>query len=52
MGNPSNQQSLAHHLPTDICRTDPDLARIVEVWPSLPDAVRAHIVAMVNAASK
>jgi hypothetical protein len=38
-------------LPTDTCQTDPDLARIVAAWPSLPDAVRAGIVAMVKAAS-
>lgn len=30
--------------------TDPDLGRIVAAWPALPDAIRAGIVAMVNAA--
>ena len=30
---------------------DPDLALVVERWDSLPDAVRAGIVAMVKAAS-
>ena len=51
-GNPSHQRSLAHHLPTDTCQTDPDLARIVDAWPTLPEAVRAGIVAMVKAAGK
>jgi hypothetical protein len=27
---------------------DPDLAAVVEAWPSLPDAVRAGIIAMVR----
>jgi hypothetical protein len=26
------------------------LARVVEAWPALPDAIRAGILAMVNAA--
>jgi hypothetical protein len=29
-----------------------DLVRIVEAWPSLPDAVKAGIMAMIQAASK
>jgi hypothetical protein len=36
----------------DTCQTDPDLARIVDAWPTLPEAVRAGIVAMVKAASR
>jgi hypothetical protein len=36
----------------DACQTDPDLARIVDAWPTLPEAVRAGIVAMVKAATK
>ncbi len=35
----------------DTCQTDPDLARIVDAWPGLPDAIKAGILAMVNAAS-
>ena len=31
---------------------DPDLARVVERWESIPPAIRAGIVAMVNAASE
>jgi hypothetical protein len=34
----------------DTCQTDPDLARIVNAWDRLPEAVRAGIVAMVRAA--
>jgi hypothetical protein len=29
----------------------PDLAAVVEAWPDLPEAIRAGILAMVNAAS-
>ncbi len=29
--------------------TDPRLARLIAAWPALPDAIRAGIVAMVNA---
>ena len=32
-------------------RIDPDLALVIQGWDSLPDAVRAGIVAMVRAAS-
>jgi len=28
---------------------DPDLARLIEAWPTLPDAIRRAIVAMVEA---
>ncbi|NOS99622.1 MAG: hypothetical protein HOP29_03240 [Phycisphaerales bacterium] len=33
-------------------RTDPELAAVVAAWPTLPDAIRAGIVAMVRAAAK
>ena len=29
---------------------DPDLSRLINAWPNLPEAIRAGIVAMVNAA--
>jgi hypothetical protein len=38
-------------LPNDTCKTDPDLAAVVEAWPTLPAAIRAGILAMVKAAS-
>ena len=43
---------VADHLPNDTCKTDPDLAAVVEAWPDLPEAIRkAGILAMVKAAS-
>jgi hypothetical protein len=44
--------SVSHHLATDTCQTDPDLARIVDAWPALPDAIKAGILALVQAAGK
>jgi hypothetical protein len=41
---------VGHHLATDTCQTDPDLADVVAAWDRLPEAVRAGIVAMVQAA--
>jgi hypothetical protein len=35
----------------DTCQTDPDLAQINTAWPTLPDAVRASIMMLVQAAS-
>jgi len=43
---------VADHLPNDTCKTDPDLAAVVEAWPELPDAIRAGILAMVKAANR
>ena len=31
---------------------DPDLALLIDAWPRLPEAVRRHIVAMVEAARR
>ena len=42
---------VSHPIPTDTCKTSPDLAIVVENWDRLPEAVRAGIVAMVRAAS-
>ena len=41
---------VAEHLPNDTCKTDPDLAAVVDAWPDLPEVIRAGIVAMVKAA--
>jgi hypothetical protein len=35
-----------------LAKTSPDLAFVVERWNSLPEALRAGIVAMVRAAAK
>ena len=35
---------------SEIAQKDPNLAKIVTAWPSLPEAVKAGIVAMVKAA--
>jgi hypothetical protein len=40
---------LSHHLPTDICPTDPDLALVIERWSDLPEAVRAGNLPMARA---
>jgi hypothetical protein len=34
----------------DTCRTDTDLAAVVDAWPELPAAIKAGILAMVKAA--
>jgi hypothetical protein len=44
---PTATENATHLLPDD-----PDLAAVVDAWPHLPEAIRAAIVAMVNAASK
>ena len=44
------RESVAHHLPTDTCKADLDLAAIVAAWPGLPEAIKAGILAMVKAA--
>jgi hypothetical protein len=46
--NPRGAQSGA--LGTQDPLTDPDLDAIVAAWPTLPEAIRAGIVAMVKAA--
>jgi hypothetical protein len=37
---------------TDTCQANPDLAAVIDAWDRLPEAIRAGIVAMVQAASK
>jgi hypothetical protein len=37
---------------TDTCKTDPDLAAVVDAWPKLPEALKAGILAMVKAAAR
>ena len=43
--------SVAHHLPTGTCKTNPDLAAVVAAWPELCEAIKAGILAMVKASS-
>jgi hypothetical protein len=31
--------------------TEPELARLIEVWPGLPDATRREIIALVDGAT-
>ena len=42
---------VAHYLPTDTRKTDPDLVAVMAAWPDLPEAIKAGIVAMVKVAS-
>jgi hypothetical protein len=36
----------------DTCQTDPDLARVVDAWPSLPETARAAILMLIRAAGR
>jgi len=47
---PSGAESGALGAPETLA--DPDLRAVVEGWPELPEAVRAGIVAMVQAATE
>jgi hypothetical protein len=33
----------------DTCKTDPDLDAVMGAWPTLPEALKAGILAMVKA---
>ncbi len=54
--NQAKPPRLAHLLPTDTCQTNAslptDLCKVVAAWPTLPEALRAGITAMVAAAGK
>ena len=43
---------VADHLPNDTCKSNLDLAAVVEAWPELPEAIKAGILAMVNSVGK
>jgi hypothetical protein len=40
---------VAPHLPHDTRQTSLDLNAVIDAWPTLPDAIRAGIMAMVRA---
>ena len=42
--------SVSHLFPTEYRETDPELAAVNAAWPTLPEALRAGILAMVKAA--
>jgi hypothetical protein len=46
----STQAQKAAHFSAEQPAGDPDLAALVDAWPSLPEAIRAGILAMVQAA--
>jgi hypothetical protein len=48
-GNRVLEEFIAHTLPT-FCTEDPDLAAVVDAWPTLPEAIKAGILATVKAA--
>ena len=41
----SISDGLPTNLPTDTCQTDPDLAEIVDAWPTLSEPIKAALVA-------
>ena len=45
------ENPLAHSLAREIEKC-PELVRLIDAWPSLPDAIRVGILAMVEAAQK
>jgi hypothetical protein len=42
--NASNQRQLAPSVLHDTCQTDPDLAVVIDAWPTLPADVRTKIL--------
>ncbi len=43
---------VSHHIPTDSCHRDPDLTAVIQAWDRLPEAIKAGIMAMVNATTQ
>jgi hypothetical protein len=39
---------LARHFPADTCRTNPDLAAVVDAWPDLPRVLKVGSETMVK----
>jgi hypothetical protein len=49
-GSANGAAQKAAHFPADKQVSDPGLAALIDAWPTLPDAIRAGILAMVRAA--
>jgi hypothetical protein len=48
--NPDHKDcSDPHHFPTEACSSPVELAAIVAAWPRLPEAVKAGILALIQA---
>jgi hypothetical protein len=43
--------AVSHSIPTDACKSDPELAAIVDAWPTLPVPLKAALMAIVRSAS-
>ena len=43
-------QQIAQHYGPETTENDPDLTRVIEAWPSLPAALHAAVLAMIDAA--
>jgi hypothetical protein len=39
-------------LPTDKRHLPPDLTRVIDAWPSLPEPIKAAVLALVQTATK
>jgi hypothetical protein len=48
-GSGQSPESVAHQLPGET-KIDPDLARVLAAWPSLPPAIRRAVLALVEVA--
>jgi hypothetical protein len=43
---------VSQHNPTDTCQNDPDLAALVDAWPTLPEALKDAVMPIVQSASR
>ena len=47
----TDKQSLAPPMIHDTCQLPPDLARVIDAWPALPEPIRAAVMALVGTAA-
>jgi hypothetical protein len=47
-----DSDSSALHNPVQLPQFDADLQRLIDAWPTLPEALRAGILAMIDAVRK